>query len=165
MMIGLIRNVFILTVIHGILALQTSKRAGCGGKICSTYLMLAMDDPPQGPGSKYDRPFAQGKPLETKELLNKDWEFQSIKDVRFKLIVNDEFVPVVGSNLQRGLSDKSPLVPFATKRRQMFEAGLYPGVEYRIKRIFVRDNAVRSLLKFDPQGNLTENERYLQHIH
>ena len=89
------------------------------------------------------RPRAMGSPRSTKDLLNKEWEFASIKDIRFKLSVFDRFVPVIGSQ-QRKFSRAAPL-PFLQKRQQLFDLGLYPGVEYRVKAIVLGNATLDSL--------------------
>ena len=79
---------------------------------------------------------ATGKPKATKELFNKEWDFNisfsyfQKNDIRRKLSKNDRFVPVIGSSV-RGHG-------FFAKRQELFNMGLYPGVEYRVKDIILR---------------------------
>jgi len=75
-----------------------------------------------------ERPLATGKVRATRSMLSKEWELQSIKDIRYKLSMNDRFVPVIGSQLQRRKADKTKPVSFLEKRTQMFDLGLYPGI-------------------------------------
>lgn len=81
-----------------------------------------------------ERPQATGVPRPTRKLFAKEWEsIRNIRDVRGKLSRFDRFVPVIGRR-----KDQS----FIEKRRQMFGAGVYPGVEYRVLEILVDDNGV-----------------------
>ena len=79
---------------------------------------------------------ATGKQKATKDQFNKEWDFNiSLRyfeenDIRRKLSKNDRFVPVIGSSA-RGQG-------FFAKRQELFNIGLYPGVEYRVKNILLR---------------------------
>lgn len=96
-----------------------------------------------------------GVPRSTKDLLNKEWEFASIKDIRFKLAVFDRFVPVIGS--QRRKTSRADQLPFLEKRQQMFDLGLYPGVEYRVKAILLGNETLDSLTDLESdEGVLLE---------
>ena len=82
-----------------------------------------------------ERPLASGSPRTTKDLFEREWEsFRNIRDVRGKLSRFDRFVPVIGRKKDQD---------FIEKRREMFRAGVYPGVEYRVLDIFLEDNGVR----------------------
>ena len=68
------------------------------------------------------RPIATGDSRSTKDLFNKEWEsVKKIKDVRGELSKYDRFVPVIGKNEN-----------FLKTRQELFNLGIYPGVEYRI---------------------------------
>ena len=62
----------------------------------------------------------------TKGLLTKEWENPfNISDIRHLLSVYDSFVPVIGKrSSERG--------SYLDVRRDMFDTGIYPGIEYRI---------------------------------
>ena len=82
-----------------------------------------------------ERPLATGSPRSTKDLFNREWEsVRNIRDVRGKLSRFDRFVPVIGRKKDQD---------FVAKRREMFRAGVYPGVEYRVLDIFLEDQGVR----------------------
>jgi signal peptidase I len=79
-----------------------------------------------------ERPLARGIPKPTKDLFNREWD-KNIKDVRGKLSIYDKFVPVIGNK-------KNNTIPFLQKRQELFNAGVYPGVEYRVLAILVEGN-------------------------
>ena len=79
------------------------------------------------------RPTATGQIKSTKELFSKEWDFNislQLNDIRKQLSVNDRFVPVIGSRNDG----------FFRKRQELFNEGVYPGVEYRIKAILIQSN-------------------------
>ena len=120
-------------------------RQSCGlFKTCVAALFLIILA-----GAIENRPRATGITRATKSLLNKEWEFdsKSITDVRFKLARFDRFVPVIGTQ-QRKASSVPPL-PFLEKRQQMFNLGIYPGVEYRIKSIMHRNESIEATSGLD----------------
>lgn len=111
-----------------------------------------------------DRPLAMGKVRATRDMLNKEWEFKSIKDIRYTLSTNDRFVPVIGSSLgRRGRrkSDGSKPLSFLEKRTQLFDAGLYPGVEYRIKKILLNGESVSSIQDVPTDSNTRNDIRFI----
>lgn len=103
------------------------------------------------------RPLAVGKPRPTKKLLNKEWEFREIKDIRYKLSTNDRFVPVIGGGRRRN-SDSTQVLPFLQKREQLFDLGCYPGVEYRIKEIYCNGKQITSLTDIDPNSGIRDED-------
>ena len=95
---------------------------------------------------------ATGSPKPTKFLLLKEWENpQNITDIRDMLTTYDVFVPVIGR--QGGLDN------FVKTRTYLFDAGVYPGVEYRIVGIHDADDTrenfpdIPSRTRSLPQGN------------
>ena len=79
------------------------------------------------------RPIATGVKRINKEFFLKDWETpNNIKDVRTKISKYDCIVPVVG----KGRSTR----PFMEVRAELFDYGVYPGVEYRIINIINNTN-------------------------
>ena len=91
------------------------------------------------------RPIATGVKRNNKEFFLKDWETPSnIKDVRTKISKYDCIVPVVG----KGRSSR----PFMEVRAELFDYGVYPGVEYRILNIINSTNA---------NDNITDDDQIL----
>ena len=91
------------------------------------------------------RPIATGVKRINKESFLKDWETpNNIKDVRTKISKYDCIVPVVG----KGRSTR----PFMEVRAELFDYGVYPGVEYRIINIINSTNI---------NDNNTDNEQML----
>ena len=105
------------------------------------------------------RPVAMGKPRATKNILSKQWELSAneIKDIRYKLSVNDVFVPVIGGDKRRK-NDNTPRLPFLKKREQMFDIGCYPGVEYRIQEIFCKGKPISSLMDIDSNSGIADED-------
>ncbi|KAJ1419007.1 peptidase S24/S26A/S26B/S26C [Ochromonadaceae sp. CCMP2298] len=80
------------------------------------------------------------KVQEVQEMFNRSWVSPwDISDVRDKLYVGSIFVPVIGRG--RG-SD----ISFLEQRFNMFEAGVYPGVEYEVLQIECGGRRVQTLL-------------------
>ena len=81
---------------------------------------------------------ATGKPKATKDLFNREWDFNisfnyfKENDIRKKLSKNDRFVPVIGSSARSS--------GFFIKRQELFNMGVYPGVEYRVKNIVLHSD-------------------------
>lgn len=98
-----------------------------------------------------ERPTATGIPRVNKALLEKEWEFRSIVDIRYKLSRNDRFVPVIGGSFGKVEYENS--LSFLEKRAQLFDYGVYPGVEYRIKEIFVDNETTSSLTTLSSFSN------------
>lgn len=114
----------------------------------SISLALHQQDP---------RPIALGQARPTKKLLSKEWEFNEIKDIRYKLSTNDLFVPVIGGDRRRK-SDDTPRMPFLKKREQLFDIGCYPGVEYRIKEIYCQGKQISSLIDIEPNSGVKDED-------
>lgn len=76
-----------------------------------------------------ERPITYLKQRSTKSLVTKEWEIpNNIRDIRHLLSMYDSFVPVIG---------RTSNVSYLDIRRDMFDIGIYPGVEYRITDIKV----------------------------
>lgn len=79
----------------------------------------------------------KGLEIRHKALLSREWDFPVIyersssqyqlRDIRKLLSQYDRFVPVIGRRKDS----------FFKKRQELFDMGLYPGVEYLIKDIFI----------------------------
>jgi len=94
--------------------------------VFESSLCRGLDVPPP-------RPRALGNPKPTRDLLSREWELSwppKLIDVRSKLALYDRFVPVIGPRT-------AAKTPFFEKRQELFNAGCYPGVEYRIRSIEV----------------------------
>jgi len=73
---------------------------------------------------------ALSSPLSDKKLFTRDFELpNNIRDVRCLLSQGDTWVPVIGLQKSRSM--------FVSKRRSLFAAGVYPGVEYKLMNITV----------------------------
>jgi len=82
-----------------------------------------------------ERPITLLKQRTTKALLTKEWESpKRIYDIRHLLSRYDSFVPVIGRQTGN--------VSYLDIRRDMFDIGLYPGVEYRITDITLDSNPI-----------------------
>ena len=73
---------------------------------------------------------ALSSPILDKNVFTRYLELpNNIRDVRFLLSQGDTWVPVIGLQKSRSL--------FVSKRRSLFAAGVYPGVEYKLLNITV----------------------------